>query len=328
MTGPAFQLPQDAERFLDSLTAKQRKGSTINRYRYDLADFFRYLSVTEGEEKVHQAMGITPHMVEEYFYFLENHRHYSLRTLKRIQTVLKRFFSYLYSSGRIHINPMASLDLDESIWNKLAKEELLTRYEEKKLLGSLSSDAGLSPKQAAARPLLAPRNLLIITLFLHYGLRLQEIALLKTAHINQGKGEITIPEETGNPRTISLSKKDKNLLYHYIKVIPEPVRPKRPADPFLVAFDFQRQTYRWSYETDAPKNLTEIAIQKMIREERNRAGLDRAVSARHFRNTFIVRSLQQGQTPEQVKDMLGLQTILTLNKYIDYVEKERSTKKS
>ncbi|WP_158738555.1 site-specific integrase [Alteribacillus sp. YIM 98480] len=323
MTRQAFQLPLDAERFLESLAAKQRKESTITRYRYDLADFFRYLEI-KTESEIIQSKSITPHMAEEYFYILENERRYQLRTLKRIQTVLKRYFAYLLSTGKIQIDPMASLDLDESIWNKLTKEELLTRLEEKKLTGSLLSDSGLSQKQAAARPLLAPRNLFIVTLFLYYGLRLQEISNLKIKYINQGKGQIMIPEETGNPRTLRLTKSDQKLLFHYINVIPEPVRPKRPQDPLLVAFDFQRQTYRWSYETDAPKNLTEIAIQKMIREERKRAGIDRSVSARHFRNTFIIRALQQGQTPEQVKNMLGLQTILTLNKYIDYVEKEHS----
>ncbi|EEL61798.1 Phage integrase [Bacillus cereus F65185] len=36
-----------------------------------------------------------------------------------------------------------------------------------------------------------------------------------------------------------------------------------------MAFDFNRGTYRWVYEKDAPKGLSEVAIQKMIRLEVN-----------------------------------------------------------
>ncbi|SDH00663.1 Site-specific recombinase XerD [Alteribacillus persepolensis] len=318
----SWHIPFEAEAFLNHLTARQRKESTIKRYRYDLADFYRFIEVKEelGEK---QDGAITPQMIEEYFYLLQEERHYQLRTLKRVQTVLKRFFHYLQSTGYINVNPMTALHVDDSVWNTLTEEELITHSEEKQLKDSLFYDSGMSHKQAASRPLLAPRNLLLISLFLHYGFRLQEISLLRMKHVNQGLGELSIPEQTGNPRVVTLTKDDKNLLYHYVQVIPKAVRPVYPEDPLFVAFDFQRQTYRWSYETDAPKNLTEIAIQKMVREERKRAGIDRAISARHFRNTFIVRTLQAGTTPEKLQEMLGLNTILTLNKYIDYVEKNK-----
>ncbi|RSL33245.1 site-specific integrase [Salibacterium salarium] len=314
-----FELPKDAEKFLESLTSKGRKESTILRYRYDLADFYRYIETVIGEHAVPRATAITPHTIEGYFFLLESSRHYQIRTLKRIQTVLKQYAAFLRSVGKINSDPMASLSLEDSIWNELTKEEVLTHKEEKKLLEGLQSDAGLSEKQRTARPMLAPRNLVIIRWFLYYGLRLHELSSLRLENINQGQGILFIPEKTGNPRQISLSKKDKTLLFHYLQVIPAEVRPFLEHHPVFVAFDFQRQTYRWSYEMDTPKNLTEIAIQKMIREERKRVGVDRSISARHFRNTFIVRSLENGYTTEQLKEILGLNTILTLNKYIDYV---------
>ncbi|SFE37484.1 tyrosine-type recombinase/integrase [Alteribacillus iranensis] len=319
------QLPKEAERFLDYLAANQRKKSTIKRYSYDLADFFRYVEVVKGENKASSPRDLTPQLFETYFHLLESERGYQLRTLKRIQTVLKKYVSFLRKNGKLHINPLASLDLDESVWNTLSDEELLTATEEHRLLSSLKSDAGLSIKQAAARPLLAPRNLFIVSLFLYYGLRLQELSHLQMKHINQGIGTISIPEITGNPRVIQLNTTEKKLLHYYVKAIPAPVRPYKDTDPLLVAFDFQRKTYRWSYETDSPKNLTEVAIQKMIREERKRADITRAISARHFRNTFIIRELVQGTSPEELKDKLGLQTILTLNKYIEYVERNEYT---
>lgn len=65
-----------------------------------------------------------------------------------------------------------------------------------------------------------------------------------------------------------LNEEDKLHLYNYYKTIPEPVRPKYHSnDPLFVAFDFTHGTYHWRYEDDAPKFLTEISVQKMIRLE-------------------------------------------------------------
>ncbi|WP_035710784.1 tyrosine-type recombinase/integrase [Salibacterium aidingense] len=322
MPDDTFDLPASAETFLDYLKSRGRKESTIRRYRYDLADFFRYIDVVTGS--VSFPASTDPQRIEGYFSLLEKNRHYQIRTLKRIQTVLKQYFSFLRGAGLLSYHPMASLDLEESIWDEITSHDILHRLEEKKLKTSLLSDAGLSEKQATARPLLAPRNLVIIRWFLHYGLRLQELSCLQMEHLNEGRGLIHIPENTGNPRSIFLSRDDQSLLYHYLHGIPKAVRPYMKHHPIFAAFDFQRQTYRWSYEQDRPKNLTEIAIQKMIREERKRAGIERAVSAKHLRNTFIIRALQDGMSPKRLKEKLGLNSILTLNKYIAYVHRNES----
>ncbi|PEF45131.1 integrase [Bacillus cereus] len=82
--------------------------------------------------------------------------------------------------------------------------------------------------------------------------------------------------------------------------MPEPVRPKYHSnDPLFIVFDFTRGTYHWSYD-DAPKFLTEISIQKMIRLEVKCANLRKGISAQHFRNTFILRKIQGNTTSEQI----------------------------
>ncbi|PGQ93103.1 integrase, partial [Bacillus cereus] len=79
---------------------------------------------------------------------------------------------------------------------------------------------------------------------------------------------LSIPEDTKINRTIKLKEEDKLHLYHYYKTIPEPVRPRYHSDgPLFVAFHFGLGTYLWSYGDDAPKFLTEISVQKMIRLE-------------------------------------------------------------
>ncbi|MFC3526534.1 integrase [Marinococcus halophilus] len=59
----------------------------------------------------------------------------------------------------------------------------------------------------------------------------------------------------------------------------------------------------------------------MIREAQARR-IERAISATHFRNSYIVRELESGVSPEALMDRLGLQSMLTLTKYIRYVNEE------
>lgn len=317
------ELPKEVNEFFMYIKSRGRKESTVKRYRYDLEDFYRYLRVTVGEKEAMTNEALDGKNVEAYFSFLQNERQYEVRTWKRIATVLKQYTAFLQARGLLKQNPFQTMDLDAIVMNELRSEELIHKKEEKQLYDSLRSDAGLSDRQRKARPLLAPRNICIIHLFLQHGLRLQELASLTIGDINRGTGEINISEHTGNPRTIVLSRSQKTDLFYYLDMIPEAVRPNKPTDPLFVAFDFQRNTYRWSYEDDAPKNLTEIAIQKMIREERKRANIPRPITARHLRNTFIIRALQKGWTTKQLVKYLGLQTELTLTKYIEYVEKQR-----
>ena len=119
-------------------------------------------------------------------------------------------------------------------------------------------------------------------------------------HVHFENNTLSIPEDSKVNRTIYLKEEDKLYLYNYYKAIPEPVRPKYQRNPIFVAFDFTRGTYHWSYEDDAPKFLTEISIQKMIRFEVKRASLRKDISAQHFRNTYILRKIQGSHTPEQI----------------------------
>lgn len=315
------ELPREMNEFLMYIKSRGRKESTIKRYRYDLADFYRFVRAVLDEKDDAKKLPFQTKQMEAYLYFLQNERQYEVRTWKRIFTVLKQYTAFLRAQGRIKNDPFQTMDLDASIVNELTPSELIHEKEERQLYASLRSDAGLSDRQKKARPMLAPRNICIIHLFLQHGLRLQELASLTMGDVNRGTGDISIPEHTGNPRKITLSRAQKNDLFYYLEIIPKAVRPYKESDPLFVAFDFQRQTYRWSYEDDAPKNLTEIAIQKMIREERKRANIHRPITARHLRNTFIVRALKKGWSVEQLSEYLGLQTELTLTKYIHYVEK-------
>ncbi len=212
--------------------------------------------------------------------------------------------------GVIHINPPN---------RSLRREDFVSLQEERRLKEVISSLEGLTEKQRSAHPILLERNVSIVILLLDYGLSLKELVSLRMPHVHFENNTLSIPEDSKVNRIIHLKEEDKLHLYNYYKTIPEPVRPiYHSNDPLFVAFDFTWGTYHWSYEEDAPKFLTEISVQKMIRLEVKRANLRKGISAPHFRNTYILRNIEGNNTPEQIMQQIGFKSNLSLKRYYDY----------
>lgn len=74
------------------------------------------------------------------------------------------------------------------------------------------------------------------------------------------------------------------------------------------------------YEKDAPKVLSEVAIQKMIRLEVKRAELNRRISAQQMRNTFILRLIKQGLTDDELVKRMSFKTKISLKRFYQYLE--------
>ena len=268
------------------LLNKGRKPSTIKRYVYDIEDFGHWLEKNKKLPSSNIWATLCTKDYEDYFSDLKKNRHYSEKTMHRVFIVLN---------------------------------------EEKRLKHIVTSLEGLSEKQRPVRPLLMDRNIAILNLLIDYGLSLQELTALTMHHVHFETNTLSIPATAGVERTISLTSEDKKQLYTYYKSIPEPVRPKYHSnDPLFVAFDFNRGTYRWVYENDAPKGLTEIAIQKMIRLEVSRANLRKGISGQHFRNTYILNLIKK-ETPEsEIIKLAGFKSKISLKRYYQYAENRKN----
>ncbi|MCF6137196.1 tyrosine-type recombinase/integrase [Pseudalkalibacillus berkeleyi] len=314
------ETPKDAIAFLTDLEFRGKQPSTVKRYKYDLEDYLAWIRVNElgyDDQQVY-----TTDFIQTYFDFLITERSYSYRTLKRVYSVLKQYHLFLYSQRKCLTNPMNGIEIDNILDDSFTEEMFLSKQERETLLNILSSPEGLTENQLKAFPYLSKRNLGIITLMINYGLSLHEVSALSMSHLSFINRELkVITNNDLTKRTISLSNEDSELLYDYYTSIPSAVRPvQHTGDPFFVAFDFKRLTYRWSYETNKPKRLTEIAIQKMIRQEIARAGLRKGISAQHFRRTAILNQLKTNQNAEDIQHHFGMKTSLTLNRYLDYLQ--------
>lgn len=318
---PRNTLPDFVHHYLHSLEKKERQPSTIRRYAYDLEEFFVWVRAKKGQNTFDVWRSLSPDDLQEYIMFLKNEKEYSERTLNRIITVLKRFNGYYDERGYSVKGQLEGLHFEKVNDDTFSETHFITELEEEQLLHSIASYDGLSDNQLKSRHYLIDRNIGIIKLLLSYGLTLHELTSITMNDIRFEKNQLYVHSVTSLTRTITLKEIDKKRLFSYYHLIPEPVRPRYKTNELLfVAFDFRRDTYRWDYSTDSPKGLTEIAVQKMIRQEVERAGLRKGISAQHLRRTFILRLLQSGEPLETIQSLTGFKTGLSLNRYAQFAE--------
>ncbi|MFJ8529928.1 tyrosine-type recombinase/integrase [Bacillus sp. NPDC094106] len=317
------ELHDTVQAFSTFLLDKGRKPSTIKRYVYDIEDFGHWLEKNKKLPSSNIWATLCTKDYEDYFFDLKKKRHYSEKTMHRVFIVLNRLYQFLNLP-----NPLKDMELVIQPDRALRNEDFISPEEEKRLKHILTSLEGLSEKQRPVRPLLMDRNISIVNLLIDYGLSLQELVSLNMHHVHFETNTLSIPSVSGIQRTIFLTEEDKKQLYTYYKNIPEPVRPKYHSDdPLFVAFDFNRGTYRWVYENDAPKALTEIAIQKMIRLEVARANLRKGISGQHFRNTFILRLIEQHTPEQEIINRIGFKSKISLKRYYHYAKQKENASK-
>lgn len=318
------ETPKHAIEFILDLEKRGKRPSTIKRYQYDLEDYLAWIRVNELSYENPKVYSVS--FIQSYFDFLSVERNYSYRTLKRVFSVLKQYHHFLCLQKKLSNNPALDIQLHSYVEDGFTEEMFLQEDEHEQLLEIIPTSEGLTENQMKAYPFLSKRNLAIFTLLLHHGLTLHEVSAIETRHVSFIQKELMVEsDDTLTNRVISLDKKESEILYHYYESIPAAVRPTQySADPFFVAFDFKRLTYRWSYEENRPKRLTEIAIQKMIRHEIQRAGLRKGISAQHFRRTAILQMLQKEEDFEKIQHHFGMKTPLTLNRYYDYLQNQIS----
>lgn len=310
-------LPNFVNKYLDSLVKKNRKPATIKRYKYDLEDFFLWLRTEKNDQSFSLWSNLKTVDIEKYIFLLTDTRNYQPRTTRRVITVLNQLYKY-YDNLGLSQNPISKIAQIEINEQRMSATDFLTGTEINKLFSSIASSENLSENQQKTRHMIVNRNEAIIVLFLYYGLTLQELANIVMTNVHFETSTITV-YGSEKIRTIKLSLKHKQLLYKYYQIIPEPVRPRyHQNDPFFVAFDFQRGTYRWIYEGNKPKSLTNIAVQRMIQKEIKRGRLRKEISPQHFRNTFILSQIKSGKSISKLRELIGLKTEISLKKYFQY----------
>ncbi|MEC1159272.1 MULTISPECIES: tyrosine-type recombinase/integrase [Cytobacillus] len=308
-------VPDFALAFLEELREKGKKESTITRYYRDLLIFFHWLKEERKENNYETWESLD---LEDYEKFHEDKK-------GKYSTSMGTTLSSLLKFHGIEIDELKTI-FKSTGTRSFEEKDFVKENEVLKLLKTMRSRKDLTDNQLKAFPFLSNRNQAIVYLFYFYGLRMTEITRINIEDINFGQHELVIKDGDGSKRILKLDHEHQQIILKYCKEdIPKPVRPyEHSKHPLFVAFDFERETFRWNYEANTPKRLGVKAIQKMIKQEVARAGLRKGVSSQAMRNSCILRRMNEGKGLEELQQYFGLRNPLSLWRYEKYIENKKN----
>lgn len=253
-------------RFQSSLEHQDQSSSTIRAYLSDIEVFRQWLLWLHEGEEVSLAEVQKPELIAFRKYLIHEKNQKPATVNRRVQT-LRSFFQFLVKEGEIKSNPAESLRYVRRSSRKRPKS--LKRKEVLNILRAANQSAhGM-----------APRNVAIVQLMLQTGLRVGEVAALKSEDIliRDRSGRVTVREgKGGKAREIPLNSAARRALSQYLENL-----NGHTKDSNSHLFKSKRGT-----------GLSVRGLQNMILTLVREAGLDgKGISAHTLRHTFATNYL-------------------------------------
>jgi site-specific recombinase XerD len=259
---------------------------TVSNYLADLQAFVHWLRQrAEGQASL---LDINPADVRDYCAYLQETRCLSPGTINRRLQALRKFAKFILANGLAETDPTAGL--------KRLQEE------------RVSWDRMLSPDEIArlveavqnGRRSLVKRDLAIVLLVLHAGLKVGELVSLRLSDIepSEEEGTITIRRhDGGRKRLVALSSQVRLALQAYLRV--------RLAPP----------TVEHLFLSQKGTPISARSVQRLIREYAAVAGLG-DVSASTLRRTYAQTVWKKTGDLSQVASALGHTRLKSTIRYI------------
>jgi len=188
---------------------------------------------------------------------------------------IKSFFNYLVETEELKANPASSI---KSPRIPEMEPEYLTEEECIRLLETIARKG---------RPQVRERDMAIVVLFLHAGLRVSELTNLKLVNVDLEKNLIKITRKGNKEQYLHLNGEAVSMLARYLA--------KRP----------QAQNGSLFTGTNGG-NLDRAYIYGVVQRYLNLAGINKGKHGPHLlRHTFCTRLHQKGVGPFTIKDLAG-----------------------
>jgi len=179
---------------------------TIKAYQLDiekgLIPFLRQQGRFEAEE-------VTRNDIRDYLEYAATSRGNSNATRARKLAAIKSFFNYLVENDGLEVNP-AVLISSPKIPQK--EPEYLTEAECLRLLETITREA---------KPKVRERDMAIVVLFLHTGLRVSELINLKLVNVDLDRDIIKITRKGSKEQHLHLNGEAVSMLAGYLANRPE-----------------------------------------------------------------------------------------------------------
>lgn len=263
-------------RFVESLKVKGRSPATVLAYRSDLEQLVEFLI---KKEKV-TPDAVRPDDLDSFRDTLLADK-YTPKSVSRKLNAVKTFFRWMIDQNLITSDPSSSV-AHPKIENSLPK--FLSQLEYRALRDVVRSDIRIAA---------------IVELILQTGLRISEVASLKTANLKDG--QMLIEAFATQPqRSIPQNRPAKEVLESYMKI-----RPKSDS-PYV-------------FISKNGKPLAVRNIRASIARYMQRAELP-TYSVNDLRTTFMVENLKNGVDIVLLSQVSGHKRLSTTERYLELAQ--------
>jgi hypothetical protein len=119
---------------------------------------------------------------------------------------------------------------------------------------------------------------------------------------------------------IRLQDKHINQIRSYLKDIESTIRPRyHTKDPLYVAYFNLTNRFKFDYDSGTPKVLSVRAIQKMVKDEMELAGL-RRMSIKHLRSSYILEHISFNKSMEELIAYIRFSDAYSVRRYHQYYD--------
>lgn len=272
--------------FLTELRRREASEHTVAAYRRDLTAFAAWFAAHVGQDFAIAA--VTPTDVRDFRAHLREAQHRKPATINRKLAALRSFFQWAIAVDLRADTPLATV-------KDVREEPRAPRWFPKRDLDRLGREI-----EAAAKPRVRARDLAVVALLRHTGLRVGELCRLRLRDVTlaERKGSLRVLGKGAKERTIPLNRTVRAALSAYLDA-----RRQRPdAARYEEVFLGQRGP------------LTPHAVEKLVRKYARRARLD-AFSPHSLRHSFAKSLLDAGEDLVTVRTLLGHERLDTTARY-------------
>ena len=267
-----------------SLTEKNLTLSSINSYKGDLNEFYKFLI----ENKIQVFTCTYDHIV--LWIDLLKKKSFEHSTLSRKISTLRQFFNFLFTEKLIAINPITNI---VSPKKNIILPKFLDEEDIKKILKYLYNNKDTFKNLQT----LVLTELLYVT-----GLRVTELVSMKLSNINDGLESIRIVGKGNKERVIPIAKITKKILQKYLE------------GPHFKKFKiFSSQN--WLFPS-RKSHITRQTYYYKLKAIAIKSGLScKKISPHMLRHAFASHMLKNGADLKVIQYLLGHEDISTVQVY-------------
>lgn len=261
------------QQYLEFLKAEGKSACTITAYGSDLRQFLDFVArFFPGEVAVEE---ISVQMIRDWLRELHDSR-VGNRSLARKAAALKSFFRYLKLTGQITINPMDKIKrpkIEKTLPHFFTEEEMLTLLR----IPDLDSVYGI-------------RNRAILELLYSSGLRISELAGLRTSEIDLKRGLVRVFGKGNKERLVPLGSEAATAIKDWL--------PKREK---LLQADSSDKLFL----TKSGKDFDGRQLYTILGQYFRLVAQKKGYSPHTLRHSFATHMLARGADIRAIQEMLG-----------------------